>query len=157
LDALKLNYIVLQVSDLIQITDNAYSRRQILGMEKAILNKMEWNLTVPTMYVFLVRFAKAAGNGDKEVTIYNLVRSSSSEILNDWIRCRMVFYSVHVDADGAYGVLLRRASADGVQHGDIPPLVCRSVCSVCLSLHPQEESSLDRHFEVPHWFRRAPA
>jgi hypothetical protein len=148
----KLNYIVLQVSDLIQITDNAYGRRQILGMEKAILNKMEWNLTVPTMYVFLARFAKAAGNGDKEV-----IFSSSSETPNDWIRCRMVFYSVPVDVDGAYGVLLRRAGVDGVQHGDILPLLCRSVCSVCRSLHPQEESSLDRHIEVPHWFRRAPA
>jgi G2/mitotic-specific cyclin-B, other len=73
----------LQVSELIQIVDYAYSRRQILGMEKTILNNMEWNPTVPTMYVFLVRFAKAAGSGDKEVTIYNLVLSSSSETLND--------------------------------------------------------------------------
>jgi transcription initiation factor TFIIIB Brf1 subunit/transcription initiation factor TFIIB len=56
----------LQVSDFIHIADNAYSRQQILGMEKNILNKMSWNLTVPTPYVFLVRFAKAAGS-DKEL------------------------------------------------------------------------------------------
>lgn len=59
-------FIVLQVNDFISISDNAYSRPQILGMEKSILNKMAWNLTVPTPYVFLVRFVKAAGN-DKEV------------------------------------------------------------------------------------------
>jgi cyclin B len=58
----------LQVTDFIHISDNTYSRQQILGMEKSILNKMSWNLTVPTMYVFLARFAKAAGAGsDKEL------------------------------------------------------------------------------------------
>ncbi|TVU19994.1 hypothetical protein EJB05_36180 [Eragrostis curvula] len=56
-----------EVNDLIEIADYTYSRQQILGMEKAILNTMEWNLTVPTMYVFLVRFAKAAGRDDKEM------------------------------------------------------------------------------------------
>ncbi|KQK05637.1 cyclin-B1-5 [Brachypodium distachyon] len=55
-----------EVNDFISISDNAYSRPQILGMEKSILNKMAWNLTVPTPYVFLVRFVKAAGN-DKEL------------------------------------------------------------------------------------------
>ncbi|KAK1682815.1 hypothetical protein QYE76_043663 [Lolium multiflorum] len=55
-----------EVTDFIHISDNTYSRQQILSMEKSILNKMSWNLTVPTMYVFLVRFAKAAGS-DKEL------------------------------------------------------------------------------------------
>jgi G2/mitotic-specific cyclin-B, other len=39
-------------------------------MEKGILNRLEWNLTVPTPYVFLVRFLKAASSdikNDKEV------------------------------------------------------------------------------------------
>ena len=58
---------MLQVNDFIHIADNAYSRQQILGMEKGILDRMSWNLTVPTPYVFLVRFAKAAGSGDKEL------------------------------------------------------------------------------------------
>ncbi|KAI5018863.1 hypothetical protein ZWY2020_043751 [Hordeum vulgare] len=55
-----------EVGDFISIADNSYSRQQILSMEKNILNSMAWNLTVPTPYVFLVRFAKAAG-GDKEL------------------------------------------------------------------------------------------
>ncbi|WOK96787.1 G2/mitotic-specific cyclin S13-7-like isoform X1 [Canna indica] len=49
-----------EVNDFIVISDRAYTREQILGMEKGILNKLEWNLTVPTPYVFLVRFVKAA-------------------------------------------------------------------------------------------------
>ncbi|ONK78500.1 uncharacterized protein A4U43_C02F19430 [Asparagus officinalis] len=49
-----------QVEDFICISDRAYSQGQILGMEKSILNRLEWSLTVPTPYVFLVRFIKAA-------------------------------------------------------------------------------------------------
>ncbi|KAL5231994.1 hypothetical protein ABZP36_030770 [Zizania latifolia] len=55
-----------EVDDFICISDDAYSRYQILAMEKNILNKLQWNLTLPTPYVFLVRFVKAAG-GDKEL------------------------------------------------------------------------------------------
>ncbi|XP_042451169.1 G2/mitotic-specific cyclin S13-7-like [Zingiber officinale] len=55
-----------EVNDFICIADRAYTREQILGMEKRILNKLEWNLTVPTLYVFLVRFIKAA-SCDKEM------------------------------------------------------------------------------------------
>ncbi|KAJ8493155.1 hypothetical protein OPV22_014876 [Ensete ventricosum] len=55
-----------QVNDFIYISDRAYGREQILATEKAILNKLEWKLTVPTPYVFLVRFLKAAMS-DKEM------------------------------------------------------------------------------------------
>ncbi|XP_078438567.1 G2/mitotic-specific cyclin S13-7-like [Wolffia australiana] len=53
-----------EVYDFICISDNAYSREQILAMEKTILDKLEWNITVPTPYVFLVRFIKAAAPSD---------------------------------------------------------------------------------------------
>jgi G2/mitotic-specific cyclin-B, other len=52
--------VLFQVNDFIQISAYAYSREQILSMEKGILNRLEWNLTVPTPYVFLVRFLKVA-------------------------------------------------------------------------------------------------
>ncbi|XP_042493345.1 G2/mitotic-specific cyclin S13-7-like isoform X2 [Macadamia integrifolia] len=55
-----------EVSDFILISDKAYTREQVLGMEKAILGRLEWSLTVPTPYVFLVRFIKAAGS-DQEM------------------------------------------------------------------------------------------
>lgn len=55
------------VNDFISISDDAFSQQQILVMEKAILNTLEWNLTLPTTYHFLVRFAKAAGRGDKQL------------------------------------------------------------------------------------------
>ncbi|XP_074354912.1 G2/mitotic-specific cyclin S13-7-like isoform X2 [Apium graveolens] len=49
-----------EVNDLTKISDNAYTNQQVLLMEKKILGQLEWNLTVPTPYVFLVRFIKAS-------------------------------------------------------------------------------------------------
>lgn len=56
----------MQVSDLIYIAFNKYTREEILGMEKTILNKLDWYLTVPTAYMFLVRFVKVS-KADQEV------------------------------------------------------------------------------------------
>ena len=49
------------------ISDNAYVSQQVLMMEKTILRKLEWYLTVPTPYHFLVRYIKASTPSDKEV------------------------------------------------------------------------------------------
>lgn len=49
-----------EVNELANIADRVFSNAQILGMEKTILGKLEWTLTVPTHYVFLVRFLKAS-------------------------------------------------------------------------------------------------
>ncbi|KAI3993962.1 hypothetical protein MKX01_002975 [Papaver californicum] len=55
-----------EVNDFVCISDKAYNREQILAMEKSILGKLGWTLTVPTPYHFLVRFVKAAV-ADKEM------------------------------------------------------------------------------------------
>ncbi|KAL5648187.1 hypothetical protein ACJX0J_042542, partial [Zea mays] len=41
---------ILQVKDLMCLCDNAFTRDQVLTKEKAILDRLHWNLTVPTMY-----------------------------------------------------------------------------------------------------------
>nr|KYP58466.1 Cyclin-B1-4 [Cajanus cajan] len=56
-----------KVSDFISITDNAYSRNQILSMEKDILMKLEWKLSVPTSYVFIVTYIRAFNLPDKQM------------------------------------------------------------------------------------------
>lgn len=48
------------MNDFVCLSDSAYAHHQILVMEKTILGKLEWTLTVPTPYVFLVRFIKAS-------------------------------------------------------------------------------------------------
>ncbi|KAE8667600.1 G2/mitotic-specific cyclin S13-6 [Hibiscus syriacus] len=49
-----------EVNDLVCIADRAYTHEQILLMEKTILGRLEWTVTVPTHYVFLSRFIKAS-------------------------------------------------------------------------------------------------
>ncbi|XP_054796067.1 G2/mitotic-specific cyclin-1-like [Prosopis cineraria] len=48
------------VEDLILISDKAYTRKEVLEMEKLMLNTLQFNMTVPTPYVFMRRFLKAA-------------------------------------------------------------------------------------------------
>ncbi|KAL7134262.1 hypothetical protein ABFS83_11G014600 [Erythranthe nasuta] len=62
-----------QVNELVSISDRTYTNKQVLTMEKRILSELEWNLTVPTPYVFLVRFIKASMTGlDVENMVYFL-------------------------------------------------------------------------------------
>ncbi|XP_022730790.1 G2/mitotic-specific cyclin S13-7-like isoform X2 [Durio zibethinus] len=56
-----------EVNDFVFISDNAYAREQVLVMEKSILDKLEWYLTVPTPYVFLIRFIKASIPSDEKM------------------------------------------------------------------------------------------
>ncbi|XP_057968150.1 G2/mitotic-specific cyclin S13-7-like isoform X2 [Malania oleifera] len=56
-----------EVKDFVYWSKKAYTREQILVMEKSILGKLEWCLTVPTPYVFLVRYIKASVTPDKEM------------------------------------------------------------------------------------------
>jgi G2/mitotic-specific cyclin-B, other len=53
-----------EVRDFVYITDKAYTREQILAMEAAMLNALEFRVTVPTSYVFLQRFLKVANYND---------------------------------------------------------------------------------------------
>ncbi|KAL5580298.1 hypothetical protein UlMin_012740 [Ulmus minor] len=56
-----------EVNDFVCISDSAYKKEQILAMEKAILGKLGWYLTVPTPYVFLARYIKASVPFDEEL------------------------------------------------------------------------------------------
>jgi hypothetical protein len=48
------------VEDLILICDRAYTRADILEMERRIVNTLKFNMSVPTPYCFMRRFLKAA-------------------------------------------------------------------------------------------------
>ncbi|KAK4345907.1 hypothetical protein RND71_036083 [Anisodus tanguticus] len=70
-----------EVNDFVCISDRAYSHQQVLSMEKRILGQLEWYLTVPTPYVFLVRFIKAAVSDAQmnDVTVLNSCNVTSME------------------------------------------------------------------------------
>lgn len=57
-----------EIRDFVYISDKAYTREQIISMEKLMLNTLGFKLTLPTPYNFLARFLKAAGaHLDKQV------------------------------------------------------------------------------------------
>ena len=59
-----------EVRDFVYISDKAYTREQILAMEKLMLNTLKFSLTLPTPYNFQARFLKAANmQADKQVTM----------------------------------------------------------------------------------------
>lgn len=49
-----------QIRDLVFITDRAYNRDQILEMESTMANALQFRLTVPTIYCFLLRYLKVS-------------------------------------------------------------------------------------------------
>ncbi|KAH1113274.1 hypothetical protein J1N35_006652 [Gossypium stocksii] len=53
------------VGDLILISDKAYSRKEVLEMERLMLNTLQFNMSFPTPYVFIKRFLKAAQSDKK--------------------------------------------------------------------------------------------
>ncbi|KAF7849508.1 hypothetical protein BT93_L0713 [Corymbia citriodora subsp. variegata] len=53
------------VEDLILISDRAYSRKEVLEMERLMVNTLHFNMSVPTPYVFMRRFLKAAQSDKK--------------------------------------------------------------------------------------------
>ncbi|KAJ4876876.1 Cyclin-B2-1 [Raphanus sativus] len=48
------------VQDLVLISDKAYTRNDVLDMEKTMLSTLQFNVSLPTQYPFLKRFLKAA-------------------------------------------------------------------------------------------------
>eukprot|EP00898_Chlorokybus_atmophyticus_P006444 jgi/Chlat1/6800/Chrsp51S06559 len=55
-----------EINDFVYISDKAYTREEIIAMERQMLNTLHFNLTVPTQFPFVQRFIKAAG-GDKQL------------------------------------------------------------------------------------------
>uniref|UniRef100_A0A803MZ82 B-like cyclin n=1 Tax=Chenopodium quinoa TaxID=63459 RepID=A0A803MZ82_CHEQI len=49
-----------RVKDLISISAESYTRKQMLEMEKSILKKLKFRLNLPTAFVFMLRFLKAS-------------------------------------------------------------------------------------------------
>ena len=47
-----------QIKDFIEVTDNSYTRAEVLQMEGSILEILEFNLTSPSPYRFMERYAR---------------------------------------------------------------------------------------------------
>lgn len=80
------------------ISDRSFTNEQVLIMEKRILGRLEWNLTVPTPYVFLVRFIKASMTGSD-------VRENVKFLLNIDNLLRGLINLMIICVGGEYGLL----------------------------------------------------
>lgn len=59
------------VKDFVYITDNAYSKEEILAMERKMLTTLDFNIQINSSFRFLERFAKIA---KVDAFIFNLSR-----------------------------------------------------------------------------------
>ena len=57
------------LDDLVHICDGAYTDKEILKMEVGILRCLQYNMTVPSAHVFLVRYLKA-GHASRRIVQY---------------------------------------------------------------------------------------
>lgn len=60
-----------EVRDFVYITDKAYNKEDILKMESSILSTLEFNITSPSTFRFLERFAKVI---NADTPLFNLAR-----------------------------------------------------------------------------------
>ncbi|PHU11667.1 Cyclin-B2-5 [Capsicum chinense] len=58
------------VDDLILISDKAYARKEVLEIEKLMVNALQFNMIVPTTYVFMLRFLKVSQFDKKLVSFF---------------------------------------------------------------------------------------
>lgn len=53
-----------EIRDFIYMTDKAYTKQQMLDLEREIIRCLDFNFTVPSPYRFLERFIKLSGSDD---------------------------------------------------------------------------------------------
>lgn len=98
-----------QLEELVRVSGRAYTRDEILSMEHKMLGALGFHLSVPTPYVFLIRFLKAAG-ADAETAYrarYFLERGT--------LEYRMLKYIPSVMAASAVYMALRCRGDTGAQ------------------------------------------
>ena len=58
-----------ELKHLIKVTDNAVTKEAVLKLENRILQKLDFNLTFPSIYRFMERYARIAQVGEKTLLL----------------------------------------------------------------------------------------
>lgn len=53
-----------EIGDFVYMTDNAYTRDRILQMQSEVLQRLDFNVTVPSRFGYLERFVKLSHSDD---------------------------------------------------------------------------------------------
>lgn len=75
------------VKDFVYITDNAYTKEEILDMERVILQTLDFNIQITSSYRFIERYCKVC---KAEPLIFNLSRYL---IELSMLNCKMLRFS----------------------------------------------------------------
>jgi cyclin B len=57
-----------EVQDFVNISDKAYTREEILNMERSILKQLKYSVTVPSAFRFLQMFCKICGSTEQQMS-----------------------------------------------------------------------------------------
>lgn len=86
------------LTDFVDITDNTYTKKQILQMELHILQKLKFDITFPTIYRFLERYHTLSDGSDEG----SLLASYLSELclievkMNKWLPSRIAASCIYI-------------------------------------------------------------
>ena len=90
-----------ELVDFVFISDNTYSQQEIIEMERSILITLEFNISYPTSYRFLERFAKVAKVGQ------NVFYMAQYFLELTLLECRMLVYYPSLLAAAALFLAIR--------------------------------------------------
>jgi hypothetical protein len=116
-----------EIRDLVYITDRAYTKEQILAMEKSMLRTLQFRLTAPTIYCFLLRYLKAA-HADRKIVQLScyiaermLQEQSMSQHLPSTIACCCIYLARKNQQRNAWSPTLEKYSM--YSEADLSPCV----------------------------------
>jgi len=55
-----------ELKDLLSVSENKFTRAEVLAMEKNMLSTLDFNITAPTSYRFLERFRKLSSTANDD-------------------------------------------------------------------------------------------
>ena len=90
--------IVPPIDHFIEMTDNAYTKEQVIKQEWQILHTLEYDITFPTVYRFLERYSKLA-NCDEQTFLLAayLCELTVLEVkMNRWLPSRIACAAIYL-------------------------------------------------------------
>ena len=90
--------VVPPIDHFIEMTDNAYSREQVKSQEWQILHTLEYDITFPTVYRFLERYAKLSNCNEETFHLATyLCELTLLEVkMNRWLPSRIACAAIYL-------------------------------------------------------------
>jgi hypothetical protein len=116
-----------ELEEFINVAANAYSREELIHMERIMLTTLDFNVTVSTCYIFLTRFLKIASCSHRAhflaymLTELTLLVTASYQFTPSMIACAAVYLSQKylVSNSNAWNSTLQQSS--GYSESDLRP------------------------------------